>query len=373
MASKKMSKALGNKISRRATSTEAIEHAGFKFGDRHYVMIVKAKRGELWNCGFLKDTTKPNITPLFEMGEKPGLPYDEQCETVCRAIAAEWGSLPHFLDVRYVGTDLDPTPGALLDLFKESLAHKLTSIPVTSLFFSPDFQKAVKTVIKRDQRGVMLRLGVDDFTDPDVLGNSIDGLLSVLNITAKDVDLLLDYGHRKTEADVIQLAPLHLALLPSLNVWRTVTIASASFPESISTMPMNVWHSQARVDWLAWLAIRAQRNVKKLRIPSFADYGVRGISSGKPIQNTPAPNLRYTSDQICLIRRGKKKQQQMRLIAKQLTARPEFMGKAFSYGDAQIVERAIGGSQSDGAAEHWILWCMNHHAEFVISQLLALP
>lgn len=373
MVEKKVSKERSKKIETRRESTSRVEHAGLSFDDRHYVMIVKAKRGELWNCGFLKPETQGKLTPLFELAEKSQGTYRELCQSVCEAIGSEWGVLPHFLDVRYIGRDLDPSPNSVTLLFNEARKSELSAIPVTSLFFSPAFQTAVKEILKQDGRGVMLRLTVDDFTDPETLTASIEGLLSALQTTPAEIDILLDYAHRKTEAEVIQLSALHLALLPHLKSWRTLSLASASFPESISSLEMNVWHSQPRVDWLAWRAVSTQRRKRGTRVPTFADYGVRGISTGKPIQNTPAPNLRYTSEQICLIRRGKKRQQQMKKIAQQLVARPEFTGAEFSYGDRQIAARASDGSPSDGAPEHWILWCMNHHAEYMVLQLSQLP
>ena len=370
---KSPSKAKLAKIADMAAKSAAINHLGSELKDRHYTLIIKAKRGELLNLRHLKDSTKGRLTPLFELVPKPQQEYDALVSELCQSIAASWGTLPYFADVRYIGHGQVPDAQSILTFCSVSRTLGLQAIPVTSLTFSPQFQTAIGQICVQDQRGFVLRLSVEDFTNTSQLSAAIQGLLNVTTVVPGSIDIVLDYGHRASEAELIQFATLHLASLPNVDVWRSISIASASMPSSISTMPMNIWHAVPRVEWLAWLAVRAQRSQQGSRVPSYADYGIRGISTGEAIQNTPAPNIRYTSEQICLVRRGPKNQQQIDHIAQNLVSRPEFCGSAFSFGDLKLAQRATGGSPNDGAAEAWILWCMNHHSEFVVQQLASLP
>jgi len=164
-----------------------------------------------------------------------------------------------------------------------------------------------------------------------------------------------------------------LGNLPSIQDWRTVTLASGCFPESITDEPLGQWIPYSRTDWQGWYAVAAQRANSGTRIPTYGDYGVR--SGGRPqyVPNTPAPNIRYSVPDTIWVRKGPKAPGSMRAICADLVGRPFFAGAPFSAGDNQIALKAANPDLKNAQAEQWIQWCTNHHLELTASQIRNLP
>jgi hypothetical protein len=91
------------------------------------------------------------------------------------------------------------------------------------------------------------------------------------------------------------------------------------------------------------------------------------------IPNTPAPNIRYTREQIIWVRRGDKAPGAMQAICSNLIAQTFFSGALFSVGDAEIAAKAAMTGPANGSPEQWIQWCTNHHLQLTASQIQNLP
>jgi hypothetical protein len=90
----------------------------------------------------------------------------------------------------------------------------------------------------------------------------------------------------------------------------------------------------------------------------------------------PSAAIRYTADDEWLIVRGTSvrsgaKFGQFHGLARTLVAQPQYLGTAFSWGDKFIDDCSRGGKT--GNLTTWRKVGMNHHIEFVATQIAALP
>jgi len=116
------------------------------------VFIAKAKRGELWALNHLSVAARGTITPLFEMWPPapPRKPKDGSASkpkaaktlgahatALLQMIRDEWGTLPFFLDTRYVPLGGIPSPLSAKVIFDVARTMQLVAVPVTSITFAP--------------------------------------------------------------------------------------------------------------------------------------------------------------------------------------------------------------------------------------------
>jgi hypothetical protein len=191
------------KALRAARALETIAHPGFSFSDKHYVFIAKAKAGELWALNHLSADARAAITPLFEMWppkkprKKKGSAAPAKAPKTLSAHATdiltmirdEWGTLPCFLDSRYIPEGGIPSPLSATRIFDICHSLQLVAIPVTSLAFEAAYQQAIRDAIAKLGHGGMIRLFVEDFINPNLLGNYLTALLGVLQVTATKLTL----------------------------------------------------------------------------------------------------------------------------------------------------------------------------------------
>jgi hypothetical protein len=298
--------------------------------------------------------------------------FEDDLEKKIVAFGKAWQS-PFFFDVRHVAPKNGlPEASTIAAAFKTIQRQSMKGIPVTKLGYSPQFQKAVREIVSHDSRGVMVRLGKGDLAIKERIATALENLCTFLDVSHDKVDLLLDYEFREPDEyeDLIVLQELHFGKIPNLKSWRTLTLASASFPDSINDLPDGKWIPLERTEWKSWKRLAFAEDTK--RKPSYGDYGIRHPSP--PTFGTPKPNLRYTIEDSYLCRRDEAKHAAMKEICRSLVKRAEYMGAPFSAGDTAIsvtaANRDAGGT---GGGQQWTQWCSNHHFEFVATQIQSLP
>jgi hypothetical protein len=364
------------KAERAERALQTISHAGTSFSHKHYVLISKLKSGELWALNHLSPTAKGSVTPLFEMWppKQGGKQFVDHTNHLLQLVLSEWGMLPFFIDTRYLLSGGVPSAAATKLMLDAARSKNLAVVPVTSLNFSPAFQTEIRNALTLDGRGVMIRLFLADFRDPNLLPQYLIALVQFLGLNPSAVDILIDLEHRPEQVEVQQIGNFAIRSLPNIAQWRTVTFASGCFPDSISNKTSGVWHQFPRADWLGWLNINSAQVSAGQRQASFGDYGIRCGGIPREIPNGPAPNIRYTDPQQILVRRESKALGTMRTICSSLTGKNSFYGAQFSKGDAEIAARAaMPSSSKNGSPADWIQWCTNHHLELTASQILSLP
>ena len=345
------------------------------FDHKHYVPIIKSKAGELWALRHLSESARKVTTPLLEILDHNSHAIPVHAANLFETLVGAWGTeSPLFVDTHYLGIETQPEARAFSDCFAAARRQGVKAIPVTSLGRSQAYQQAVLQVIQADQRGVAIRLEVPDFVDPDTLIDALSRLLSLFGVRPRQVDIIIDYGARIQESEIVQLTRFHLGDLPQITHWRTLTVAAGSFPASLIDLTQNNWHQVLRNEWRAWITTLTRKKPLE-RFPAFGDYGVRDPAAPAAF-GRPSANLRYCSNDYWIVRRGRLVRDDgaadMPGICRSLMTRPEWCTEPFSAGDAQIA-RIAASQDSTGNAGQWVSWCMNHHFEFVADQIQNHP
>jgi hypothetical protein len=217
------------------------------------------------------------------------------------------------------------------------------------------------------------------FDDAKRLAHALTALMNLLGVARKDVDIILDFGSvTATATGLLSLSMGQaLASLASIASWRTITIASGSFPASIASLAQNNWTKFPRKEWQAWRQVVASL-AAGARMPSYGDYAVGDPDLPYSGYANFTANLRYSHGTDFMVWRGQAVKThpqgngQMHGICQSLIARPEFAGVAFSQGDAEIHVRATT-QGSPGGLNEWRQWATNHYLELVADQISNLP
>lgn len=366
------------------------------FGPAHYVPILRWKHAERFALKNLQEQDRARITPLIELTptifksrrtptqEPKALDPAQVLEKEAKKLLETCLNRPFFLDLRHVTAEVARTRGkihALEYLAELGRAYKLAIVPVTGLLRSDKYQSSVREALKQDQRGVCLRITPAEVL-ADGFARSMKDLLKSLGIDAKGVHLLLDYeAGDPAEPD----AQTVLAAIPTLNQWRTVSLASGAFPPDLQGFQLG--NSKIpRKDWLLWKRTVSHNGKGALRKPAFSDYTIQHGRYKEPVEGSnPSASIRYTLDEEWLIMRGealrgkRAKPTEIRPGREQWNAHAEllcenkqlFYGDNYSWGDAFILERSVN-KNNHGSPEIWLRAGINHHMTVVSRQIANL-
>lgn len=350
------------------------------FNHKHYVPILKGKRAEFPALGALKSNKL--ITPLIEA--VPSVDADEIPRRM--AAKAKWpADKAYFIDLFFFDDEDDTTTPAAAShpvrvCFAEVSKKKQIAIPVTGLSRSPGYQSAVQQVVAEQKNGVAVRLVPDDFEEgSDELDATLTALMKLFKVKASDVDLIVDAGTvaASSAGAVSQMYRASVDLIPTVNDWRSLTAAASAFPLSLAQLVRDKWNSWNRHEWRGWRQLVTGK-VPPSRRPAYGDYAIANPELPPSGRATILAQLRYATPDSWLIWKGgnvfkhPKKFDQFFDICKDLVKRPEYRGKAFSDGDAEIQQKAAN-LGSSGNAERWRRIGTNHHIETVLEQIANLP
>jgi len=343
-----------------------------KFDHRHYVPILKGKRAEFPALGALK--SKKRITPLIE-----SIPSGI-AQQVPRGMSGQWpNDRPYFIDLIFLDDDEVPNSAdhPVRLCFAEVAAQGQNAIPVTGLSRSPGYQDAIEQVISEQGKGVALRLVPDDFEDANELEATLEAFPGFLGVEVGQIDLLLDIGSvgNSSAGTVAQIHRANIDLIPNLNDWRTLTVGSSAFPLSLAPLVRDEWNSSPRQDWRGWRQLVTGSKPPD-RLPSFSDYAIAHPELPPEGRATILAQLRYATPDSWIIWKGRNAitegYDQFFAICADLVGRSEYRGAAFSWGDAEIAQKAANVGSS-GNAETWRRIGTNHHIETVLEQIANLP
>jgi hypothetical protein len=374
------------------------------FDHSHYIPILKGKQGELTALQNTDPKLLKRFTPLIEIPPIPpawpegnGKPIpaktiDDHIKAVSKAFAKSLKSLPSlFLDGFYIELEDELADGTspVDALFEALRSAKISFIPSMGLDRVEDYANSVKAAVETDGRGCCLRLVESDLEGFAELGGQIDGLLDILSIPRNDVDLLLDFGSKVPQKSAL---PFLIDALPSPNEWRTLTVASSSFPDSMMGQKTNSIGELERAEWLAWLSLRSKKKAVK-RLPAFGDYAINHpvLTEINPKLMQMSPNIRYTDNVNYVVAKGqaqprKKKKPtpeettareklapkvQYPKLAAGLKEHPSWKTPTFSWGDA-FIDRCSR-KECVGSATDWRAVGTCHHIALVVQQLANLP
>ena len=345
------------------------------FDEKHYVPILKWKRGEATALKELAPRVKSACTPVIEIAP---IPFDyeksidkkttrEHFEAAAEMLKTNWGAAPAFVDLRLLPAKLANGKALtlMMELMRKAGAH---AIPVVSTTSPPDVLAAAAGAHASDGYGVCVRDRIDDVLSP-AYPASIASTLLALGTTHRGVDLILDLQDVSITKLSVMLSATQGAIMkiPSPLAWRTLTLASTAFPVNLSGLVPGV-HSIPRSDWMLWSKLPSLP-----RVPTYGDYAVShwDVQELDPRVIKISASIRYTTDTEWIIFRGRNVKAhgfgQYSTFSKQLMKHAAYCGASFSAGDDYIAKCAAGGGT--GNHETWRRVATNHHITFAARQL----
>ncbi len=347
------------------------------FDHRHYVPVLRWKRGEWRALKLVAESDRVLITPLFEITPKNLEPdsLETRLQQFAETMADCWGNRHAFIDTALLPASFRTPSGAsaLFELARRGKAIGLNLIPVTSLGRDRDEIESFRLTAEHLGTGTAIRIKKDQFANPE-LNRRVTDLCERLDLRPASVDLIFDY--ERTDPDAPRIAKL-FSTIESLAQWRTVTVISGAFPKDLSNFSVGE-HEHPRLDWLWW---REQVVPPQglIRIPAFGDYTTQhAVYSEPPARANFSASIRYASDSHWVVMRGEAVFKddgpgfaQWPANAQLLSEREEFCGAEFSAGDDYIFKTGQQFKRT-GNAETWLSAAVNHHLVFTSRQVAKL-
>lgn len=360
------------------------------FDHKHYVPVLKGKDAEYGALRELSAEAKSHLTPLIEI---PPIPYDFENDRPAKSIDAHLEKVvekvlgcwmfkrPLFMDFLYIPPSelMKGDEQPLTYLLNNARLKQLRIIPVTGINRDGSYQAAVREGAAKDKQGVCIRLSNDDFEELLESDDKLNELLNFLGVTPNQTDIILDFREiTSTQTSSIILAATSIiSTLPSIKEWRTLTIASSAFPQTLSQINTASVGPVARAEWSVWEALAGRRR-KLPRLPTFGDYSINNPdpSDVDPRLMIMSANLRYAIEREWLVFKGRSVKlhgfEQFNDLCSQVVAHTEYRGPKFSWGDKQISECSKRADQP-GNPMIWRKIGFNHHLTLVTQQLANYP
>lgn len=359
------------------------------FDYKHYVPMLRARMGELSAIAELGAPSRAVMTPLFDIPgvawdyekEAPSKTIDEHLPGFARKIQKAWGDSMCYIDLLEVDEELMSSgEHPMTFLFQEASEAGMSAVPVVGLQRSARYLNSVRDVVRRNQRGVCVRVDNNDLENPGALSNGLNELLAFIGLDRQQCDLIFDlkYVMPETRGPLVFAMNTILSLLPGIEAWRTLTLAGSSFPDSMMNVPANTPYQVPRVEWEIWTSIARRGGVP--RIPTYGDYAITNPSpTGEGVDPRimrMSANLRYTLESSWLLLKGRNVREhgydQFRDLCRILVESDGlFKGRDFSWGDNYIYDAAMNAG-GPGNATTWRKVGTSHHLALVKYQLANL-
>jgi hypothetical protein len=333
-----------------------------------YAPILKCKKGERVALQKLDTDTKAAIRPIIEV-------VDQADADNLFANLASCFCGPIYLDTAY---EDNSEREMLRDLIQQADTLQLEVRPV--LYYEDLLQPELVNWANR-QEHICLRIPVpEDIQGPDY--NQIFTAISALNSDVLQVDLMLDLGplpdKRSARLTLLELKTMLIGHVISNNVYSSIIIASTCFPESLQ---LDAGESRRfdRFELKLFQKLLTYRELQPIIDQLvFADYGVTKFTETdldfSMMRYGPLPKIRYTTSDSYWVLKGKKDRQNNVWVksvfdmAKEVCDSPDFYGEDFSYGDEEIMKRALRAA-GPGNNAGWVTIAVNHHITVVVDEL----
>jgi hypothetical protein len=351
-----------------------------------YIPILKWRQGEYQALSRLTPEVANKILPLveippiewdFELG-KLAKTLDDHLKRFSHRVIAKWGQRPILVDLHLLGSSDIMADGrhAATYIFTELRKEGATAVPVSGIGRKPNYQQAVADIIAHDQRGVCLRVSLEDLSNADI-EQRLNALMMQFEVQPSDVSLVIDLGAPAFEpisvfCNAIRAAISQISLRENA---RTFCISGTAFPESMSSL-QNGLQRIPRSEWTLFKQYIASASLDE-RLPIFGDYGIAhpSLPSGDMRILKPSATIRYTTDKSWIVVKGANVRDngfgQYLGLCKSLVADKDFMGTTYSAGDKYIRE-CSSGKTSFGNLSTWRWIGTNHHVTRVVNDLATL-
>ena len=344
-----------------------------------YVPILKSKAGEYWAWRQASPAVVAGSRPIFEVLPKNGPSHD--LTTFVNGIVPGWPQAAVLtVDSGYLNQmqTIDGTVDhAVLWTARALFGRGVASKPVMRLTDDPIVLSEVAAAAAMHGHGACLRLGSPD-SDPDAdeAAWQWPEVFQVTNLPPAEVDLLIDLWVIQSPRDVSRAANVAFQMLEwayQNGPWRSVTVASGAFPETISGLQAGGATAVHRHDADLFEDVVAGGPPI---IPDFGDYAIwhPGIPADLPYR--PLPNLRYTHErewQVYREQRLRPGNESFFTLCDRVVNSGHWppAGANYSAGDAEI-HRCSQDIPGPGGPTQWLRWAASHHFAHIVERLTTL-
>ncbi len=346
------------------------------FNHTHYIPCLRWKQGEYQAVSQLSDTVKSVFTPIIEApakgydfaAKKDKKTIDELLAPFAKRVHDNWGNSPCLVDLRLIKDTERMANGVhpVRFVFHGLRMLGCQAMPVTSLLRDAEYQQEIKTVSDEDNRGICLRVTIEQAAKSSVK-TGVDSLLSILEVQPAGCDFILDLGSPNFVPldGLVAIMKNIVTKLPHLNNWRTFTLLGTSFPESMGSVKKG-GEVVPRYEWQLYKKLIANFRSDGIRLLSFGDYGVnhpRELELDWRVVKTSA-TIRYTIDDHWYIVKGDNIRdyghEQYHKLSQNVLVSRYYYGSAFSWGD-DYIRTCSNESAKTGNPTKWIQVGTNHH------------
>lgn len=334
---------------------------------KKYVPILSWKKGEQDSISNLNEQIKDMVQPLFEIAPKEKV--EEQFQ---EKIKKCWEGRKYYFYLTeswYDEVEDSNERCEILSEFYDNLDKKY-AIPVFNLSDIYDFERLINVF----KEGICIRIQNNEYS---MIDSELNGFIASKNINTDKIDLLLDLRYIKKDILFEKQSLLKVALMDinEVNKYRSIIVASCSFPQNVSGLD----------SYVLYKATRLETEINKTAINLSGKLGFNFVYSDYVLSNLsdvefvvgmkPGFKIRYTIEDKYLFVKGKtlikggldldEVKKGCRLIA----TSPDFKGKDYSWGDQKIDDLANSRTESTGNLTSWVAYTYNHHITFIIKEM----
>lgn len=353
-----------------------------------YVPILKGREGEFAALQELYSDVRGKILPLIEVPQIPrdyakggsAKELDDHIAPIADRLRRCWLSGDIYLDMSRIGLETLRDGRLALELvLNECATFGVNAIPVLSLSSSGGYVSTAGAYSAASGLGTCLRLVVRDFREEVDLEAETSRIFDALQSkVARFTDLIIDLedlGSDLSRATLI--ARSVFSMVPRKDEWRRMVVCAASFPEDLSDVDAAATTVLPRHEWLLWKTLQRKPNALPRPDLIFGDYAVAHpmIKDLDPRTMRMSANIRYTTPDDWLVLKGRNVRQygfdQYFGLCEELIKMPQYLGRAYSWGDKYIDDCAEH-MAGPGNATTWRKVGVNHHLTLVTRELANL-
>lgn len=354
---------------------------------KNYYPILVSKKGETVALQHLAQTVKDNVCPIIEIIEdtfyktvtdrKTNAKSKEYSKDFEKFLKTHWSFFDNQIIFDFsILENFNNHIGFIKNLISSVTKGGVNVLLAVQQNSSTEYLLLVKDFLNKFGGGVCIRTS-NNSGGFLTLNDSINKLISELNVSSENSILLLDAGQVNKDSYTILASMLGFAIrslsIP-INKWKAIVVSGSSFPENLMDIDVSDdAQPLTRYEALLWANLITPSDLSDVK---YSDYGVRhSVYSNVGYAGTVS--LKYSTKSEFIIFRGKKTgddvlgHRQYVAHCKKLINSDYYSGEEFSWGDLQFFEIGSQNPQNEksktGNSTNWIQYSQNHHITIIES------
>jgi T4 beta protein len=352
---------------------------------KSYVPILRPKQGEIFAIQNLSEVAQSRITPFFDVhrvpiknGKKEKI-LDEHFYSIIKRICKCWPTEREFFwDLFSIDLTerLQNGKHPVIGFGEILYGNNMKTIPTMGTERDEAYLNAVRNLLNKGfTDSICIRILRDDLETPKETIIELEKLLKSLGISQSACHLLIDMRVVKESliGNIIETVSEFTSEW-DMELWKTFTFSSASFPIDMKGLQPDSDSRVPRVELKVWNALMEAEHLIG-RKSNFSDYGI--TNPEKPDLDLSkiraGGKIRYTTENDWIIVKGHllnkgKRFNQYRDLSRKVMNFPEYRGTGYSWGD-NFLEKCSQGKGGTGNLTTWVEVDTNHHLTLVGEQI----